>query len=353
MKLLTLKFMAWALSLLTVTSIQAQSNIVPTHIKGTLDIRYDTRTQRDGVVPKVGVVDRYTLQINVCDTAILRGTVDARPTIPGKLYGVNQTGQLEYKIDLDACNPKNVSQCVPVGKLFGIVPVSEKNVYDFDHGMVKVVINGRGQALPFESKYTGVALGKPPVVKEGVFARLKKDAMSIGKTVNGKTVVIKVNDYDIIQFNDVVMPAGPAQSYPEVTVKGQFIYDYARSVWYMKDLQCAYTVGNIRYQDRLSGNIRWLEAQGEYQFDVRVNEPLATEMAVFDNSQSDESAFFAEDTNLSGLVGTMKYSDTKSGSVVASSAVAIDLKGNKLTKQQAMYLAKLFVLTAIVPLNAE
>jgi hypothetical protein len=353
MKLLTPKIMALALSLLTVTSTQAQSNIVPTHIKGTLDIRFDTRAQRDGSAPKVGVVDRYTLQINVCDTAILRGSVDARPHIAGKIYGVKQTGQLEYKIDLDACNPKNVSQCIPVGKMYGIVPVSDKNAYDFNNGMVKVVINGRGQALPFESKYTGVAFGKPPVVKDGVLTKLKKEAMSIGKTVNGKTVTIKVNDYDIMQFNDVVMPAGPAQSYPEVTVKGQFIYDYARSVWYMKDLTCAYTIGNIRYQDRLTGNIRWIETSSEYQFDVRVNEPLATEVAVFDNSQTDESAFFAEDTNLSGLVGTMKYNDAKNGSVVASSAITIDLKGNKLTKQQTMYLAKLFILTAIVPLNAE
>lgn len=345
---------------LVLNSATAQTN-VPTHIKGTLDIRYNTRTQKDGDKPKAGVTDKYNLTLNVCDTAIFVGTVDARPTIPGRVYGINQVGLLTYNIDLNVCNPKNVAQCKLIGKLFGTVPVSEKNVYDFEHGTVKAAINGLGQAQPFDSKFSGVALGKPPVVKEGVFSQMKKQAMNIGKSVNGKTVTIVVNNYDIMQFNNLVMAAGPAQSYPEVTANGLFVYDYARSVWYMKDLTCSYTIGNIRYQDRITGNVRWVEApdrkttgSGEYQFDVRVNEPLATEVAVFDNTQADESAFFAEDSNVTGLTGTMKYKDTiLGGDTVTASQVGIDLKGNKLSKQQAMYLAKLFMLTAIVPLNAE
>ena len=70
-------------------------------------------------------------------------------------------------------------------------------------------------------------------------------------------------------------------------------------------------------------------------------------------TSTDESAFFATDNLISALVGTMKYKDTMSGESVTSSAVSIALTGNKLTKQQAMYLCKLLFMTAVVPLNSE
>jgi hypothetical protein len=49
----------------------------------------------------------------------------------------------------------------------------------------------------------------------------------------------------------------------------------------------------------------------------------------------------------------IKYKDTLAGETVSSSAVTVDLKGNKLSKQQAMYLAKLLFISFAVPLNAE
>jgi hypothetical protein len=223
-------------AILAFTATAQTTNIVPTFIKGTLDIRYNTRVQRDGDKPKIGVTDKYTVLVNVCDTAIFKGTVDAQPTILGKLYGINQLGLLTYNLDLDVCNPKNVAICKNVGKLYGTIPVSEKNVYDFSSGTVKSIINGIGQSIPFESKFRGVAIGKPPIAKEGVFSKIKKEAMSIGKSVGGKTMTLVVNNYDVMQFNDVVIPSGPAQSYPESTVSGLFVYDYSRDVWYMKEL---------------------------------------------------------------------------------------------------------------------
>jgi hypothetical protein len=176
---------------------------------------------------------------------------------------------------------------------------------------------------------------------------------------NSKGVAISVSKYDKMEFQQHVLASGPVQIYPEVTVNGSLIYDYGRSAWYFQNVTVAYTIEGRRMQDTLTGNIRWVESanrksngEGEYQFDIRVNEPPPSEAAVF-AAPSDESAFFATDNLISALVGTMKYKDTLNGDSVVASAVTIDLTGNKLTKQQTMYLCKLLFLSAIVPLNAE
>ncbi len=98
--------------------------------------------------------------------------------------------------------------------------------------------------------------------------------------------------------------------------------------------------------------------QGEYQFDIRFNETPsnATEAAVFSNTQKpvlDEAAFFAVDATIQSLTGTMKYRDTKAKDIVSASSVAVDLTGNKLSKQQVMNAFKLVMISSIVPINAE
>lgn len=112
-------------------------------------------------------------------------------------------------------------------------------------------------------------------------------------------------------------------------------------------------------QDRISGTIRWVESperksngEGQYEFDIRVNEPVAAESSIFASS-SDESAYFQTDLSIPSLTGLMKYKDTMVGETVTASVVRIDLAGNKITKQQCMNLAKLFFFSSIVPINAE
>jgi len=168
-----------------------------------------------------------------------------------------------------------------------------------------------------------------------------------------------VSKYDKMEYQQHVLAAGPVQIYPEVTVNGSLIYDYGRSAWYFQNVTVSYTVEGRQMSDKLTGNIRWVESanrkstgEGEYQFDVHVNEPLPNEAAVF-AAPSDESAFFATDDAVSALVGTMKYKDTMRGDDAIASDVAIDLTGNKLTKQEAMCLCKLLIFSTIVPMNSE
>lgn len=331
---------------------QAPAKLV---VKGDMIIRFNTRTQAnsDGK-PRAGVEDVYNLNLNVADSAIFKGTINYRPTIPGSVYGINQTAQLTYALDTDVVNPANVAQTRNVGKLSGIVPIDEKNVYHFTNGNVAITVFGAGTAKGFESKFTGTALGKASAAS-GI-AKLQQQALRI---VNSGGA-ISVAKYDKMEFQQHVLAAGPVQIYPEVAVNGVLVYDYARTAWYFQGVTVSYSIEGKSMRDSLTGNIRWVESasrkttgEGEYQFDVRVNEPPPSEAAVF-AGPTDESAFFATDNVTPALVGTMKYKDTMTGDdTVTSSAVQIALTSNKLTKQQVMYLCKLLFLSSVVPLNSD
>jgi hypothetical protein len=328
-------------------------------IKGELAIKFNTRTNlaADGKV-KEGVSDKYTLAVNVANSALFRGTIQHTPSI-SSLVGSSQLAHLDYAIECDVVNPKNPSQTRNVGRLFGTVPVDDKNVSRFTDGNLKLVVFPVGTAKGFESNFKGLALGKPPASAEGFMSKLKKEALNITKSINGKSVAIAVTKYDKMEFQSHLLAAGPVQIYPEATVNGSMIYDYGRTAWYFDNVTITYSVDGRQFQDKLTGNIRWIESanraasgEGEYQFDIRVNEPAQTEASVF-SGPADESAFFSTDEALPALTGVMKYKDALSGEKVTASAVTVDLKGNKLTKQQAMNLAKLLLISAVVPLNAE
>lgn len=328
-------------------------------IKGEMAIKFSTRTNTDSDgKPKEGVTDRYTLSVNVANSALFRGTIEHTPYI-SKLVGSSQLAKLAYTVDCDVVNPRNPSQTRNVGRLFGTVPVDDKNTYRFADGDLKLVVFPVGTAKGFETVFKGLAVGKPPASSEGFLSKLKKEALNISRSVNGKNVAIAVTKYDKMEFQGHSLAAGPVQIYPEAVVNGSMIYDYGRTAWYFDGITISYVLDGRQYQDKLTGNIRWIEAanraasgEGEYQFDVRVNEPAQAESSVF-SGPADESAFFAQDEAIPALTGVMKYKDTMVNEAVTASAVTIDLKGHKLTKQQAMNLAKLLLLTIVVPLNAE
>ena len=93
----------------------------------------------------------------------------------------------------------------------------------------------------------------------------------------------------------------------------------------------------------------------EYQFDIRINEPLPNENSSFSPPASgdDESAFFTTDNSVPGLTGTMKYQDTLRGDDTLASAVSIDLTGNNITKQQNMVLCKMVIFASVIPMNSD
>lgn len=321
-----------------------------TFIKGDVNIRYNTRSKVDSAgVPEKGVADIYTLDLNVSNSSAFRGTISQVPYIAGGAFSSNQAGSLIYALETDVINPKNPSQKKNVGKIFGSVPVNENNVYDYSSGGVKNNTFGMGQGRGFESKYNGLALGKPPVRKTGFFESVKQDAL---KLVNGKGASIQITKYDKMEFQNLTLASGPVQFYPDSVVSGVMIYDYGRSAWHFQSVTVTYTnpEDGKRVQDNITGNIRWNKDQ--YDFDVRVNEPVATEASMF-AAASKEEDFFAVDNSNPALTGVMKYKDTQSGGKVIASSVVVDLTGNKLAKQQTMYLAKLIFLVSIVPINAE
>lgn len=353
------KLLAFIIAALVTTGAFSQAPAPsPTFIKGDLNIRYNTRTQRDGDKPKASIEDAYVFKLNVSNSAIFDGKIMHRPFIRNAITS-NQTAQLTVDIGFLVVNPRNPAQSVPVGKLYGVVPIDERNVYRFTDGDVRVSINGMGGAKSFESKFNGLALGKPPAGSEGMVARIKREAQKITRNVNGKPVTISVAKYDTMEFQAHVLAAGPVQIYPETTVNGTLLYDYGRGAWYFQGVTVNYAQDGQQRQDVLSGNIRWVESvnrkangEGEYVFDIRVNEPPVTEAALF-SGPADESAFFAVDTSIASLTGAMKYKDAILNDTVTQSTIVVDLAGNKLTKQQAMYLCKLLFHSAVVPFNAE
>lgn len=332
-----------------------------TFVTGDLTINYATRS-----IKGTGVVDTYKLDVNVSNSSKVYGTITQLPYLSSTMGVGGQSGHLSYDLKWDVLNPKNPAQSLNVGVLSGVVPVSDKNVYAFDAGNLITRVFAHGAAKGFDSQTKGVALGKPPTPTAGFLDSMKKTAMTFTKQVGNQTQRIVVTKYDIMEFRNHVLAAGPAQSYGESTVNGQMVYGYDRQSWYFNHLLITYWVtdpngSSHQVQDTISGDIRWVEDAdrkhngiGEYQFDIRVNEPPPSENAVF-TAPTDESAFFQQDVAAMGLSGSMKYKDTMTpdGDSCTASVIKIDLHGNKLTRHQCMVLAKLLLFSALVPFNAE
>lgn len=319
-------------------------------ITGTMSIDYRSRRAPG----KEGVTDMYTTNIMVANSAVYKGTISHLPFIKNTL-GRNQAGRLIFDMDLEVVNPANIRQTRNVGKIFGSAGIDETNAYRFsDGGGVKIAVNPIGAARGFESRFNGVAYGKPPAASG--WAKIRKETVTL---VSGKGGKITLVNYDVMRFENHVLPAGPVQIYPETSVNGTLFYDYNRSAWHFNNLRFEYNAEGKRASDVLTGSIRWIEAKnrkatgdGRYEFDIRVNEPPPTESQVF-SAVADEASFFASNDDVASLTGAMIYKDSFAGETVTSSTIQIDLKASKLSKVQAMYLSKLLLLSAIVPLNAE
>lgn len=337
--------------------------VAPLAITGKIDIDYKTRVQQEDGKPAEGVKDLYRIDLNVANSVQFQGTIEHLPTILSSVLGRETQGsQLSYNLSTSVINPANPQERRTVGKLVGTVPIDKKGVYQYDQGNLRMAIDATGKAAGFESKFQGQAAGKPPK-NTSLAARVKKQAKTITRTFNGKTLALRVTDYDEMGFIPLVLAAGPVKgSYPEARCNGTMLYDYERSAWYFNGVTVSYTTADGKtVSDRLSGNVKWVESpgratngEGEYQFDVRVNEPEAGsgDGAVFAPADN-EADFFASDTRLPCLTGTARYKDQMRGETVTSSVVAINLAANNLNKAQVGYLAKLVWLVSVVPMNAE
>lgn len=354
MKMTTLS----SLMLMAFGCLAQETNLIkPSFVKGTMEIRYNSRTDTAGGQPRAGVKDIYTLNLNVSDSALFRGRIEQTPIIAATFDRIIQPAALNYQLDCSVVNPNNPAQSKQVGRMYGLVPISPQGVYGYGAGTLKIAINAMGEAKEFESRFLGTASGKP--LRKSWIEQRKQDVIRVTKQIKGKTMAISVKKYDKMTFTDMKIGSGPVRAYPVATVNGTMLYDGDRYAWYFHGVTIAYVVGGETKVDKISGNILWKESPtrksdglGEYEFDVRVNEPEATESAAFAPA-ADEASFFASDSNIPALTGTMKYKDSMAGETVTASNITIDLKGNKINRQQTMNLTKMILLAAIVPMNTE
>ena len=340
----------------------------PLFIKGNISITYQTRQTTPTATN--GVKDTYVVDVNVSNRALLHGTiVDTPQIIDGWVSKkVVQKRSLRYDIACDIVNPnkpdpKDSRNVLNVGKMYGTVPINSDGVYDYDAGnLVTDILPIRGGA-GFSSKFSGIAAGKPLIRPKNWLETLQRQAINVTRSVNGKRVTVVLKKYDKMEFRQHVIGAGPSTSYPSIKLNGEMLYDYDKSCWFLNNITGEYAVADTIKFDRLTGLIRWIESperatngEGEYQFDIRVNEPAVTASSAFEAqaSSTDDSAFFESDSALPSVNGTMKYKDRldKNGTTL-SSAVTIELAGSNITQQQLMNIGKMVIFSAVVPMNSD
>jgi hypothetical protein len=349
--------LAVAFTLLFALSVSAQTNSA-LFIKGDLNIKYNTRQNPPGTK---GIQDTYDININVGNSALFRGKMTDHPQIIEGMFtkSIVQARSLKYDIACDVVNPKNVAQTRNIGRMYGFVPITSEGVYDYDKGNLVVDILPMGNAGGFTSKFTGQAAGKP-LVRPANWADQLRETVNINRLVNGKPMSVSLKRYDKMDFRQVVLAQGPIQIYQPVTVNGQMLYDYDKECWFFNNFTVQYADAGVVKIDRVTGTIRYVKDKdyavnklSQYEFDVRVNEPIADGGGAF-SAPTDESAFFSSDASVPGLTGTMKYKDTvNAAGTTLASAVAIDLNGNNITKQQVMVLGKVIIFASVIPMNAD
>ena len=340
-------------------------------VSGTMDIQFNTRTNQDTSgdlvegSPAVGATDVYKLNLTVAKTTEFDGQITRQPNLYTKtLRRLKQGAALGFNINLSVRNPRDLKQKRAIGKMVGGVPVDEKSgayVLDAagfkDVSPLRIVIDTVGQQQGFTDNFGGRIYGKAEK-KEGLAG------YSYKRLVGGKTVEVKVQKVDPLRFENVQLAKGPATVYPRTTVNGRLDYDYETGNWLTDGIKFRYNLNGQDVEDVVTGTIKWVEdadrasnGKGHYEFNLRFNEeknqPAKTEAAAFEN-QSAEEAFFAVDEDLPSLTGRIEYVDTfiSGGTTPSASKVTYHLKANKLTRQQVMNFAKLWLL-CVSPTNDE
>ena len=350
------------------TYAQAEQVTKEDYITGSMQIDFNTRTQKDtsGDLKEgsaaIGAKDKYTLTLRVAETIEFAGEVQRQPNLFSKLISKKkQEASLFFKVNLSAFNPKDLKQKKTVGSLVGTVPIdTATGAYELSGGAAKesalrIAVDAVGSAPAFTENFGGRIVGKSEK-KESLAAYTFK------RVVGDRTVEIQVKKSDPMRFENVALAKGPVASYPRTNVNGRLDYDYETSNWYTDGIRFKYALDGKDIEDVVTGSIKWVEdpsyksnGKGYYEFNLRFNEDkfkkAGGEAAAFDK-MSNEDAFFAVDDSVPCLTGRVTYVDTLSGEDVIASKVEYHLNANKLTKQQVMNFFKLWML-AVGPINDD
>jgi hypothetical protein len=339
-------------------------------VEGTMTIDFKTRTtpDRSGSLaegsPAIGAQDQYNFDFKVADTLQFSGKIMRQPTLYSKLIrSAKQQAAISFDTSLAVMNPKDLKQKKTVGKWVGKVPINTQNgAYDLaggkaDESPLRVAVDAIGSNAAFTDYFMGRLIGK---------AEKKVDlgTYTYKRLVAGNTVEIIVKKSDPMKFENLTLAKGPVETYPRTVVNGRLDYDYETGNWFTDGIRFKYSFNGKDYDDVVTGSIKWVEdpnrssnGKGQYEFNLRFNEEknksAKTEADAF-KGLSDEEKFFAVDTTVPCLTGTVTYVDTMVAGSEAPSAskVAYKLDANKLTKQQIVNFFKLW-LVCIGPTNDE
>lgn len=333
-------------------------------ISGSMSIDFPTRYKLDASgQPDKGVKDIYKFTLAAGRTTEFSGVIYRVPQL--KQEGIvrekeTQGNQLEYSVDLTVISEKDPTQRKTVGKWVGTVPINDAGEYQLegtDASKNRISVDAIGRVAAFTENFGGKLVGKPKVRRE-------PKAISFVRKVAGKELKFEVTNSDPMRFDNITLAKGPVPSYPRTLVSGNLDYDYETGNWLTNGIRFKYNLDGTDYEDIVTGSIKWVEdanrasnGKGRYEFNLRFNEEknqsASTEADAF-AGMSDEDAFFAVDTSIPTLTGTMEYVDTIDPSTerVTQSKVTYALHANKLTKQQVLNFFKLWML-GIGPINDE
>ena len=367
---------AFSVAILTATAV-AQAADPPTItendvIAGTMNIDFGTRTRLDTTgkltagSPAEGSRDVYTFGFNVATTTEFSGSIERQPRLQSSVLGREvQPAALQYNVGLAVRNPANLQDKRSIGKWVGTVPIDANGVYVLDGGAaagspLRIAVDTVGQAQGFTENFSGRLVGKPPQ-KKGLIEEVR----TFSRTIGGRQVNIQVKGSDPMRFDNIVLAVGPARIYPRTVVNGRMDFDYETGNWYTDGIRFRYTQDGVDREDVVTGSIKWVEdanrkqnGKGRYEFNLRFNEdknrPATGEAAAFAKGASEEDAFFAVDTSVPTLTGTVDFVDTMipGRDAPTASKITYHLNANRLTKQQVMNFFKLWML-AVGPTNDE
>ena len=344
-------------------------------IKGTMQIAFNTRNEFDKTgkaplgSPALGAVDTYTVDLDIINSVIYRGTIERRPWIPSAILGRTlQEGYFDFDLRTLLKNPANPAQTVTLGGWIGGLTLDGYGKYNFGQspegmGQLRIATDSVGAVAGFLSNFGGEIQGRVPE-QAGLMGIADRASKQVDKTytrfVNGQTVKYVVEGADPLEFLGVSLAQGPLAGYPESRVNGSIDYDSEEGIWYL-DANTTYSVEGAQQRDRYSGTIRWNEdpnrdsnGLGYYEVNVRLNEKATSEADAFAaaTAADAEAAFFATDVSVPGFTGKVSYVDTFEGESVIASKVAYTVDANAASKVQTMNFAKILLLM-IGPFNDE
>ena len=344
-------------------------------IKGSMQIAFNTRNEFDTTgkaplgSPALGAVDTYTVDLDILNSVVFRGTIERRPWIPSAILGRTlQEGYFDYDLRTLLKNPANPAQTVTLGGWIGGLTLDGYGKYNLAQspegmGNLRVATDSIGAVAGFVSNYGGEIQGRVPE-QAGLMGIADRASKQVDKTytrfVNGQTVKHVVQGADPLEFMGVTLAQGPLAAYAESRVNGSIDYDAEEGIWYL-DVNTTYSVEGAQQRDRYSGTIRWNEdpnresnGMGYYEVNVRLNEKATSEADAFAaaTTADAEAAFFATDVSVPGFTGRVSYVDTFEGESVIASKVSYAIASSSASKVQTMNLAKILLLM-VGPFNDE